>query len=77
MELMVILVEVQLAGWLRHKGTMVDTRFKIMQWAGPGPVSNDVLNDGKAEGEPRDSQATLLRMRMMPRLVRVMLNLRG
>ena len=33
MELMVILVEVQLAGWLRHNGTMVDTRFKIMQWA--------------------------------------------
>ena len=45
--------------------------------SGPGPVSNDVVNDGKAEGEPRDSQATLLRMRMMPRLVRVMLNLRG
>ena len=45
--------------------------------SGPGPVSNDVINDGKAEGEPRDSHATLLRMRMMPRLVRVMLNLRG
>ena len=45
--------------------------------SGPGPVSNDVINDGKAEGEPTDSQATLLRMRMMPRLVRVMLNLRG
>ena len=45
--------------------------------SGPGTVSNDVINDGKAEGEPRDSQATLLRMRMMPRLVRVMLNLRG
>ena len=45
--------------------------------SGPGPVSNDVINDGKAEGEPGDSQATLLRMRMMPRLVRVMLNLRG
>ena len=75
MELMVILVEVQLAGWLRHNGTMVDTRFKIMQWA--WSFSNDVINDGKAEGEPWDSQATLLRMRMMPRLVRVMLNLRG
>ena len=45
--------------------------------SGPGPVSNDVINDGKAEGKPGDSQATLLRMRMMPRLVRVMLNLRG
>ena len=45
--------------------------------SGPGPVSNDVINDGKAKGERRDSQATLLRMRMMPRLVRVMLNLRG
>lgn len=45
--------------------------------SGPSPDSNDVINDGKAEGEPRDSQATLPRMRMMPRLVRVMLNLRG
>ena len=24
--------------------------------SGPGPVSNDVINDGKAEGEPWDSQ---------------------
>ena len=45
--------------------------------SGPSPDSNDVINDGKAEGEPRDSQATLLRMKMMTRLVRVMLNLRG